>query len=67
MKDLLKKLALKLLDLLRYPSTYQGIVGFLTAVGVTVKPELAEQIAAAGVAVVALIHTFVTDADVKDK
>ncbi len=43
---------------LKERSTYQGIFGFLTAVGVTIKPELWEAITSVGVACIALVHVL---------
>lgn len=63
MKNLLSKLG----DYLRYPSTWQGIVSILTAVGVTLKPEQAEAIASAGIALVGVLLAFFSDSDVKQK
>ncbi len=43
------------LDRAREPSTWRGMVWMMTAVGITVSPEIAAHIAAAGMAVAGLI------------
>lgn len=63
----MKALLLKALDFLRYPSTWKGIITLLTTAGVVLKPELADQIAVAGVALVGVIFTLFSDVDVKPK
>jgi hypothetical protein len=63
----MKALALKLLDLLRYPSTYHGLNGLLVAVGVTLRPDLLESGIAAAAALSGLIALLFSDADVKAK
>ena len=55
----------KLLEYLKYPSTYKGIVALLGLAGVAVKPELQEQIMIVGVAVYGLLSVIFSDADVK--
>ena len=55
----------KLLELLKYPSTYQGLVILLGLVGVAISPEQKEAITAAGLAVVGLLQVFTSDSDVK--
>lgn len=54
-----------ILDRLREPSTIRGIVNFVTgimaSVGIAVKPEMTEQIIAAGLAVVGLLAMIVPD------
>ena len=55
----------RLLELLKYPSTYQGLVILLTVAGVTLSPEQAAAITAAGAAVAGLLLVFLSDADVK--
>tara|TARA_B100000686_G_scaffold353795_1_gene460850 strand:- start:1910 stop:2089 length:180 start_codon:yes stop_codon:yes gene_type:complete len=54
MKDLLKFV----LDRLKEKTTWIGLTGFVTALGVSISPEQAEAIAAAGVAIVGAILTF---------
>ena len=54
MKDLLKFV----LDRLKEKTTRIGLTGFVTALGVSISPEQAEAIAAAGVAIVGAILTF---------
>ena len=63
----MKTLLAKLLNALRYPSTYKGLTTLLTLVGVHVAPEQADAIATAGIAVVGAIGLFLSDADVKAK
>lgn len=60
----MKKIIKKLVDFLRYPSTWKGIITALGLVGVTLVPEQAEAITTAGVALVAAIWTFFSDSDV---
>ena len=57
----------KILDYFRYPSTYQGIIAILTALGVAISPEQSEAIAVAGVAIFGAIMTFFSDSDVEKK
>ena len=64
---MLKKLALKALDALRYPSTWKGIVTLLATAGVALKPELAEAITTAALGIVGLLWTLFSDADVQPK
>lgn len=61
----MKALALKALDLLRYPSTYKGILALLGVAGVTLAPDKAEAISTAGIALYGAISLFFSDADVK--
>lgn len=42
-------------------STWKGLIALATALGLTVKPELAAAITAAGMALVGLIQVFVTE------
>ena len=60
----MKALALKLLNHLKYPSSWQGIVGVLAAVGLTIAPELQAHIITGGVALAGAIAFFFSDADV---
>lgn len=55
----------KIIDFLKYPSTWQGIVALIGALGVTLMPEQKEAIITAGVAVVGAISLFFSDTDVK--
>ena len=55
----------KILDFLKYPSTWQGLITILGLVGVTLLPEQQEAIIAAGVAAVGAIAVFFSDSDVK--
>lgn len=55
----------KLIELLKYPSTWKGLITLVTILGVKVAPEQAEAIATAGIATVGAIATFFSDADVK--
>lgn len=54
----MKALLLKALDLLRYPSTWQGIITALTAAGVALTPDQSAAIVAFGVAAVGVAGTF---------
>lgn len=56
----------KMLEYFLHPSTWKGCFAVLTAVGVTLKPELQTQIIATGMGLVGIIQIFVDDAD-KDK
>lgn len=60
MKSLLKKL----LNHLKYPSTWQGVIGLVAAAGLVLKPELQEAIIATGVALAGLVAFFFSDTDV---
>ena len=51
-----------ILNRLKEPSTWRGIVSFAMAIGIVIEPEMAEKIIAAGVAVVGLILTLKKDA-----
>lgn len=55
----------KIFDFLRYPSTWKGIITAMTLAGIEFAPEQAEAITTAGIALVAAIWTFFSDADVK--
>ncbi len=46
---------------LRERSTWLGLIGFLTAAGITLSPEQTQAIAAAGVAVAGLFSTIWPD------
>lgn len=63
----MKAILLKALDLLRYPSTYKGIIALLGVAGVTLAPAQAEAITTAGIALYGAISLFFSDADVKSK
>lgn len=63
----MKNLALKLLNHLKFPSTWQGIIGLAAAAGLALAPELQEYIITAGVALAGVIAFFFSDADVADK
>lgn len=65
----MKALALKALDLLRYPSTWQGIITALTSIGVALTPDQSAAIIAFGVAAVGVAGTFLgwSDAHVEPK
>jgi len=47
-----------LIDRLSENSTWRGIIGIVTATGVVLKPEQADKIIAAGMAIVAVINIF---------
>jgi len=55
-----------LLNRLKEPSTWRGIVSLAMAAGIGIHPEMMEQIIAAGVTVVGLILTFKRDAKSPD-
>jgi len=55
----------KIIEFLKYPSTWKGLVTILTLVGVNIAPDQAEAITTAGVALVAAIWTFFSDTDIK--
>lgn len=57
----------KLVELLKYPSTAKGLVAVAGALGVVVKPEFADAVVAAALAVVGVIDFFLSDADVVTK
>lgn len=61
----MKTILLKLLDYLKYPSTYKGLVALLGVAGVALKPELTEAITTAGVALYGVISLLLSDSDVK--
>lgn len=50
-----------LLNRLREPSTWRGLVWVLTALGVTLRPEIWEQVTAVGMALAGLLGVFLTD------
>lgn len=47
-----------LFDRLKEPSTWRGILGMVTAVGVKLHPELQEAIISAGLALIGLVNIF---------
>lgn len=47
-----------ILDRLNETSTWRGIVGVLTGLGVKVRPDLAESIIAAGIALIGVVNIF---------
>lgn len=59
----------KIIEYLKYPSTWDGIVKIGTLIagfaGYSLSPELGVKIAAGGLALSGLISTFFSDADVK--
>jgi len=55
----------KLLDFLKYPSTWQGLIALLGALGVSLMPEQSEAIITAGIAIVGAISVLFSDSDVK--
>ena len=57
----------KIIDLLRYPSTYQGLVILLGLVGVALNPEQTAAITAGGAALVGLLKVFLSDSNVEKK
>lgn len=50
-----------IIDRLKEASTWRGIIGLLTAAGVTISPEMIEQIVAAGLAVMGIIGMIFRD------
>jgi F0F1-type ATP synthase assembly protein I len=47
-----------ILDRLNETSTWRGVIGVLTGLGVKVRPDLAESIIAAGIALMGIINIF---------
>jgi len=47
-----------LLDRLKEPSTWRGLLALLTAVGVKLHPEMQEAILATGLALIGMINVF---------
>jgi hypothetical protein len=47
-----------LLDRLKEPSTWRGLIGLLTGFGIVIKPELADAIIAVGVGLIGLINVI---------
>lgn len=47
-----------LIDRLKEPSTWRGILAMMTAVGVKLHPELQEAIISAGLALIGLVNIF---------
>lgn len=54
----------KILDNLRYPSTWKGLIALLSVIGVSLSPDQLEAITAAGVALYGAISLFFSDSDV---
>lgn len=50
-----------IIDRLKEASTWRGIIGLLTAAGITFSPEMIEQIVAAGLAVMGIIGMIFRD------
>ena len=65
----MKALLLKALDHLRYPSTWFGLIGVATTLGLALTDVQTEAIAAAAAAVASAVATFigVSDSNVEDK
>jgi hypothetical protein len=61
------KLVFKVLDYLRYPSTWKGLVTIATAAGMKFSDVQAEALIAAGLAVIGLIDVFYSESDVNPK
>jgi len=55
-----------ILNRLREPSTWRGLVGGLSLVGVKLAPSQADSIITAGVAIIAAIEVFKKDANSPD-
>jgi hypothetical protein len=51
-----------LLDRLKEPSTWRGIVAFVTAAGLVLSPDQQAAIVAAGLAIIGAIGAFLPDA-----
>ena len=51
-----------LLDRMREPSTWRGVIALLTAVGVTLSPEQQTAVIALGLAVIGAVGVFLPDA-----
>lgn len=51
-----------LIERLHEASTWRGLIAIATAAGVTISPEQAEAIVAAGLAVIGLLGAFLPDA-----
>ena len=47
-----------ILDRLKEPSTWRGILAMITAVGVKLHPELQEAIISAGLALIGMVNIF---------
>lgn len=62
----MKKILDLLLNYLTQESTYTGLTAILTAIGITLKPELASAIASCGLAVFGLIKVIVNEKANKD-
>jgi hypothetical protein len=61
----MKNILAKLVEYLKYPSTYKGLVAILGLIGVTIAPAQQEAITAFGIAVYGVISVFYSDKDVK--
>lgn len=61
---MVKKILTSLVEYLLHASTWKGLIGLAVAAGVSITPELADKIIAAGLGVVGLIQVFVDDHDV---
>lgn len=57
----MKNLFKLIVNQLRQPSTWRGIVMAMTSIGIAVRPELMEQIVIAGTGVAGVIGIFVAD------
>lgn len=62
---MLKTLIAKLVDLLRYPSTYQGLTILFGVFGITIATEHAQEIGFAAATIIGGIWTLFSDSDVK--
>lgn len=56
-----------ILDYLRYPSTYKGIVALASVAGFAIAPALQETIMQLGIALYGVISVLKSDADVVKK
>jgi hypothetical protein len=65
----MKALALKLLNHLRYPTTWFGLIGLVSTLGLTLTDVQVEAVAGAAAAVASAVIAIigVSDSDVEDK
>lgn len=56
-----------ILEYFLHTSTWKGLIGIATAAGLTIAPELADKIIAAGVSLIGVIQILVDDHDKEKK
>lgn len=56
-----------ILEYFLHTSTWKGLIAIATAAGVTIAPELADKIIAAGIAVIGVVQVVVDDHDKEKK